>query len=381
MSGHHVEIVRTSTRFAEVGPAWTRLWQESGASVFQSHAWTDAWLRTSASGRWRTRLNVGVLWRDGDLAAVLPLAVTRRRGLRALEWAGKEHSDYCEVLVRPGDAAAVRAVWSGVTAAGGYDLAYLSHLPPASPTLALGGEIGRLRPSWRREVNLRVRGPWRSGAEWFDGLPKKPRQNHRRGWKALGEMGHAEFRLLGAEEPLSPVLDRLVALKRDWLLRTGQAASILDRDAAPLRAYVDALRTADCLRVFVLELDGRVVAGSVNFKECESLRSFFAAYDPAVEKASAGMLLMAEYIRWAFDHGCHEVDFLCGDEDYKRRFATTELTLAALAGGRTLVGRAAIALDDWLAGNGSSERERAPRRSSERLAADTETGSAAASQA
>lgn len=344
-----IEIVRCPERLAALEPAWTRLWQRQGdgGSVFQSHCWLSAWWGSTSASR-RPQLHVGLLWRNGELAAAMPLAVTQRKGVWMLEWAAKEHSDYCDALVAPGDATALQELWLGVRAAGGFDLAYLSHLAPGSQALALG-EAASLRLHHRQEVNLRVRGPWATGAAWFDALPKKPRQNYRRGWKTLAETGAASFRLVGEGEDVSPILDRLVALKRDWLERTGQTSSLLDGGAGSLRAFVDVLRRRGALRLFVIELDGTVVAGTVNFVEGGRMAAFFAAYDPAQERASVGMLLMTDYVRWAFDNGAAEIDFLCGAEEYKLRFADSRQELVSLIGGRTFLGRAAVAIDRRLA--------------------------------
>ena len=284
----------------------------------------------------------------------MPLVAMRRRGLRVLEWAAKACSDYCDVLVAdgPGSADAVRRLWAGIVAAGGFDLSYLSHVRPDSPVSGLVTPTSRgstLVRGRRREVNLRVQGPWASGRAWMDSLPKKPRQNYRRGWKALGEGGEARFRRVGPDEPVGPIVDRLAQLKRDWLARTGLSSTLLGNDAAPLKALVDVLSRAGLLHLFVIELDGTVVAGSVNFVEADRMMAFFAAYDPAHERASLGMLLMADYMQWAFDHGIGEIDFLCGAEEYKLRYANSRRELASFTAGRTLLGQAAIALDGMLA--------------------------------
>lgn len=347
-----VEIVRTPERLAEIGPTWTALWSGAGRSVFQSYAWVEAWW-SSLPGEARPGLKIALGWRQGDLVAVLPLVVQRRRGLRALEWAAKDHTDYCDALVAASGADAddmLRRLWAGVVASRGFDLAYLSHLLPDAavlPVFARAGAGMRLRLSHRREASLRVRSAATTGQAWFDGLPKKTRQNYRRGHKLLAEAGPVAFREIGPAEPLGLVLDRLAELKRDWLVRTGNRSSILDECAAPLRALVGALAAQGLLRIFVLECDGSIAAMSVNFVERGRMMAFFNAYDHAHERASLGTIVMIDYMMRAFDDGLEEVDFLCGAEEYKSRFATSRVELVSMAGGRTLAGRAAVAADAW----------------------------------
>ena len=41
------------------------------------------------------------------------------------------------------------------------------------------------------------------------------------------------------------------------------------------------------------------------------------------------------------------MDFLCGDEPYKLKFANARTELASYVGARTLFGRAALAAGEW----------------------------------
>lgn len=348
-----IEIIRSPERLAEIGPAWTALWRRAGRSVFQSHAWIAAWWSTLPANA-RPRLAIGLAWAGADLAAVLPLVVQRRRGLRVLEWAAKDHSDYCDALARLdlGDGRLLQRLWSATTAATGFDLAYLSHLQPDAVILPVlsareGGAL-RLSLNHRREASLRVPSAWANGQAWFESLPKKVRQNHRRGRKLLSDAGPARFREIGAEEPLDPILDRLVELKRDWLVRSGNTSSLLADGAAPFRALVRVLAEEKLLRIFVLESDGAIAAAAVNLVERGRMMAFFAAYDVAHERASVGTVLMTDYMMAAFDEGIEEIDFLCGGEAYKLRFATRSVDLVAMMGGRSLAGRAAVLADSWI---------------------------------
>jgi CelD/BcsL family acetyltransferase involved in cellulose biosynthesis len=59
------------------------------------------------------------------------------------------------------------------------------------------------------------------------------------------------------------------------------------------------------------------------------------------------MVLMMEYIMWSIDQGLSTVDFLCGAEAFKERFATQSVRLTSASGTRTLTG-AALSLADSL---------------------------------
>lgn len=351
MSAERFEIVRTTARLDDVGPAWMALWRGAGALVFQSQAWIAAWWET-VPDRERRTLQVVLAWRGDALVAVLPLATCRRKGLRLLEWAAKEHTDYGDALLAPdADPALVRMMWEHLSAAGGFDLVYLNRLLPGAKARALldpaAGRRVRLRPNHRSDVSFRVSGDWPTGAAWVAAQSKKTRQNYRRGQKFIGDSGLLRFRLLPPEEPMAPVLTRLAALKRKWLAGNDLESNLYDEGSSALAALVRVLAETGLLRAFVLECDDVIVAVSINFVQAGTMMAFVTTYDPAFERGSPGMVLMMDYIQWSIDRGLHTVDFLCGAETFKSRFATTSVILDSVMGRRTLPGAAAMMLDSW----------------------------------
>jgi CelD/BcsL family acetyltransferase involved in cellulose biosynthesis len=345
-STERLEIVQSTARLDEIGPAWTELWQRLNGLIFQSHAWIAAWWNTVPDQSARA-LRIGLVWSGDRLVAVVPLAISRRKGVALLEWAANAHSDYEDILLAPECApAALHQLWGKLSATGGFDLVRLNRLLPGAAARSLASSIGvALRPNHRSEMSYRVSGAWPNGAAWFDEQPKKTRQNYRRGRKALEEAGVGQFRLLPPDAPLGPVLDRLAALKRKWLAARGHESDLFDDGAAALAALVDALARAGVLHVFVLESQDNVVAVSINFVQRGTMMAFVTTYDPDFERASPGMVLMMDYIQWSIDHGLATTDFLCGAEAFKQRFATQAVTLTTIAGVRTAKGMLAELAD------------------------------------
>jgi len=355
------EIVADDVRLAEVAPAWAALWVRADGLIFQHPAWIEAWRRTDPK-RDRRRLRIGLLWKGGALQAVLPLAVLWRGGIRVLEWAAREHSDYCDILLAPDcDRQALGALWRKIMSESGYDMAYLNRLLPDAAVTPLLGDSStvKLGPSGRCELNYRVAGDWTSGGAWFEAQTKKTRQNHRRGRKAMEAGGKISFRRLAADEPLGPLLERVATLKRKWLARHGRESDLFDEGSPALAALVAVLAEQGLLHVFVLECAGEAIAVSINFVQHGRMMAFITTYDPDFERGSPGTVLMMDYIGWSLDRGLAEIDFLCGGEDFKRRFATRSLRLESAAGARTIAGRLALlgdagfrAAKAWSAGSG-----------------------------
>ncbi len=342
------EIVDNAERLAEVGPAWSALWLRNGGMIFQSHEWVSTWWAT-VPGRERRELRIGFVWRGDDLIAVLPLAIQRRKGLRWLEWAAIDCTDYPDVLLDPRcSVASLSALWRQAVALGGFDIYLLNRLrPDATFRSVLDDPDGpSLSASRRAEISSQVTGDWESGAKWFDSQSKKMRQTYRRARKTLDESGETVFRLVPPGEPIAPILARLGELKRRWLADTGRVTPLFDEGATALPALVQVLADAGALRLFVLECAGKVIAISINFEQRGSLMAFVTSYDPEYERGSPGMVLLMDYVQWAIDQGLDEVDFLCGSESFKARYATRHLTLTTVMGPGTLKGRLAMLADD-----------------------------------
>ncbi|AMX91964.1 GNAT family N-acetyltransferase [Mesorhizobium sp. M7A.F.Ca.US.014.04.1.1] len=371
---HRIEIATSPERLAEIAPAWAALWQRAGGLVFQHPDWISAWWHTTPHQD-RRGLRIGLVWSGERLEAVIALATFWRSGIRMLEWAAKDHCDYGDVLLAPdAEPQILPQLWQHILDDSGFDLAYLNRLlPDARFRTLLGpaapGQGSILQPSHRSEVSYRVSSAGQRGAQWFESQSKKTRQNYRRGYKFMEEGGALRFRLMDAHEAREPVLERVAALKRLWLAKHGRVSDLFDEGSPALPALISVLAGLGLLRIFVLEREDEIIAISINFEQHGTMMAFVTTYDPAFERASPGMVLMMDYIQWSFDRGLTTIDFLCGGEDFKRRFATHSVILSSVVGGRNLRGRLA-ALADRARHAAQSWRPEKPAQQAELVAAE-----------
>lgn len=348
-----IEIVSTWSRLAEIGAAWDGLWRRGDRSVFQSHGWISAWCNFTPAND-KANLCVGLCWRDADLVAVLPFATRWHRGVRVLEWAAKDCSDYCDALVDPGSAEAGRAlgqVWIAVAASGRFDLAYLSHVRPDAAFCNLldgPGQPVELRPGQRTARSLQVRSVGTDGQGWFHGLDEAARSNHTRGLRILAEIGPVVITASKAGDAIDAVLESVIALKRQWLTSRGQSNAMLSNNAVVLHALVKELDRQQALQLFSIHCNGRLVAALLNIATGERRQIFFAAYDPQFDQVSPEMLVMVEYLIRTFDMGVSEVDLLCVEDEHEFGFANARVDLASYVGARTLVGKLALGIGERL---------------------------------
>jgi CelD/BcsL family acetyltransferase involved in cellulose biosynthesis len=348
----NIECVTTPGRLAELAAPWQALWQRAGNDIFQHHGWINTWA-THTAQQGDFRLRVMLAWEGEDLVAILPCAIRRVRGLNILQWAAQDFSDYCDAVVDPDRdwRTALDALWVALQRSGRIDLVQLRQVrPDARARRVLSREDTALRIDDRHERCLRIDCVWPNGDAYFRSLNKKGRNNHTRGKRILEELGGpVVFRRIGDDEDPTPALDRMLALKRDWLKATDPGSPLLDRDAPLLRAMLQGALTTGLATLFVLECGGTIVTASLNFLYETKMQAYFTAYDPAFDRASPGTILIVEYSKWAFDHGMRQVDFLRGDETFKFRLGNAETVLDAFVGARSLLGRAALVMHDWTA--------------------------------
>lgn len=334
------EIVSDQDRLRVIGPAWRSLWQNARAGVFQSHPWISAWFAECPGDR---GLRIGCAW-DGDtLLAILPLYIRRWHGLRVLEWAAQPYSDYCDAIIDHSDpdlrVLLLETLWHTITSQGGYDLVRLKHIRDSAIVIGMLTRVGVRRE--REEVCLQIASQWSDGNSWFRNLNKKTRNNHTRGKRILSDKGEIVIRQLEEHEPRAPVVQRLLELKRLWPTNRG---SPLVRNDTMLLSLVNALDRLNSLRIFLIEFDGTIIAGSINAIHEDRMLALFATYDPQYNNAGPGIILMTEYTMWALDRNITEIDYLLGAESYKFKFANRHIRLHIFVKARTLRGLIALAV-------------------------------------
>jgi CelD/BcsL family acetyltransferase involved in cellulose biosynthesis len=333
------DIVTGPVEFARLEGDWNELWHRAQGAAFQSHSWIGAWLHGDPDAK-KWQLHVAVARRDGQVAAILPLAIRRYHGVRVLEFAAQRFSDYCDGIGPPD---LLQELWSKVIKRGGFDVIRLRNVAPEAATSpAFASAPLSLLTEAEDEISLRLRSVWPNGDAWLRTLNKKKRSNNARGRRMLAELGDVTIEHFHQAMPVD-VIRQLAELKRQWLRDAKAESALLDGGPGLLIALAESLAKVDRLYAFVIRCGGEVVAGAINATHGKRVWAYFSAYDPKFQRVSPGILLMTEYTRRALDDGFEEVDYLRGNETYKFEFATMHARLSRFTGAATLLGRLALA--------------------------------------
>jgi CelD/BcsL family acetyltransferase involved in cellulose biosynthesis len=300
-------------RLESLREEWMQL-AEQGQNVFATWEFSSTWWEHFGAGR--RLLTVGCRDSGGELFAILPLYLWRRRPLRVMRFLAHGAGDILGPVCRPEryeDAArALRRLLE--VAPWDWDVFVGENLPGEQHwPLQLGGQL------IRREGNPVLR-----AADGFEPFLARRSSNFRsqvrRFERRLARRYRVRYRLSDSTT-LDADLDDLFRLHEAGF---GARSAFGGRRTAFHRAFAHRALERGWLRLWVLELDDRPVAAYYGFRFGDVESVYQSGRDPELRRESIGMVLIAHAIRSALDDGVHEVAFLRGHDPYKYRFATDD---------------------------------------------------------
>jgi CelD/BcsL family acetyltransferase involved in cellulose biosynthesis len=311
-----LETIDRAEEFARLAAEWDPLVRAMPRpSPFFLHAWLEAWVRHYVKG---AELTVHVARREGRLVGALPLLVRRHLGLKTARFLGGRQSALGDLLLAPGEDAAIAAALASRVRASA-DLIDVYGLPTRSRLAeTLGSSLGvterveapvlDLTPSWQEVYEAKT--------------TSKKRNLHRRRRRQLSEVGRLEVVVARQLEELLPALEeafRLHDLRWEGRPDGSGFASAVGRPFQ--REAIAALSAIDVPRIVLLKLDGRAIAFHYYFALEGCMYVHRLAFDPALARFSPGLVNTLDTIEAAADEGLTRVEFLGGAERYKTELA------------------------------------------------------------
>jgi CelD/BcsL family acetyltransferase involved in cellulose biosynthesis len=283
---------------------WNRLHAAGNGSLFQSHAWMEAWAEAIQG---QDQGDIRILVADG---CIVPLIVQSRLGIRRLRWLAAEVTDYCDV-VAAGDDRMIAAVTR-------------ASLPPADLVelrqMRAGSLGARIFDAWVQPDGLACPCIRVAGTE----PPKDILYAERRA-------GTLQHRVAADAPERDQVVAFVLAQKRASLVRQGIDTGEFDRRVTPFMRRLSTLEYPVGAQPYFssLSLHGQTVAAQVGFIEGGSLLYYLPAYDAEFRQHSPGHLLLLNLLREAQRMGLETIDLLRGREPYKFKWTCEQQPLAA----------------------------------------------------
>ena len=323
------EVISELERLESLVEAWDDL-AVSQSRPRSAPAWVISWYRHVLPRRARPR--VIVVWDGETLAGVMPLFVHRDPlGLFKYQLAGTHTLYGVEPLVRPGAFEDVSAVL-GVALASVVprpDIVEFDCMVDVRPWLqGVATQWPRRDPEVADRTSREHLTKFGDGFEpWLESKTPMFRKNLRRGRRDLGMEGLRPAVHLDAQS----VIERLPALARQYESRKGgRGGEGMKFDARVCAMISDAVTRLSgsgrvCLATW--EKPGTVAVAHLAMGAGRELSAWVCGFDPAVARASPGIVNLATLFEHAAGAGYSVVDLGPGEEPYKLRFANSERDL------------------------------------------------------
>lgn len=293
----------------DLGPSWDAL----AASPFLTVAWLDAWYEAFGGDP----VVLVLRGAGGDLLA--GAALRRARG--GLEAAANIHSGDWDVVAADDDARS--SLWRELTALRPSGLR-LEGLVGAAAETATARRC--LRDAGYR-LSERARAPSprmplpATEAELLASVSRNLRSQIGRRRRALERSGELRLRTVTGGPEIGPALDALLALEASgWKGRSGSAIVSDPATERLYRSFVAAAADTGILRLHLLELDGRLIAGDIACSHRGVGYLLKTSFDEGLSRSSPGMVLRALVLAACIEEGLAAYDFLGGDETYKMQW-------------------------------------------------------------
>jgi CelD/BcsL family acetyltransferase involved in cellulose biosynthesis len=337
-SGLTVEVVRTVSGIEKLRAEYTQLQTTTGNDLpFALQEWHVAWcrhfLREKPSIVDQPIFHV-VRTKDGNCVAILPFILTRRRvgGLSVASvaplGADPAITEIRASLVQPGyEDRVAGTVSQRLNQRGDWDwIQWIGRLDPFDKAIA------NLRTlQWQPIAPCYILDLPATWEEFRAGLKRNIRESLRHCYNSLKRDGH-EFTLQVAAEPdpVAQAVERLFVLHT---LRAGMSGTVVHPNrfaGVGLRRFVvevcNALAARDVVRMFELQIGGKIVASRIGFVVGGSLYLYYSGFDPEWSKYGVMTTTMAEAIKYAIAHGLKTVNLSPGNDVSKTRWGPREFS-------------------------------------------------------
>lgn len=307
------DILTTETELTEILPAWRELYQRASVNLFSHPDFYLAWWQHLGSKTGWT-LHIVTLHEGERLVGVAPLAITKRKGFRVLQWAAIEALDYNDTLVELPEHNV--ALWEAVRQSKAYDVALIKDvLTTASSVAALETMSKPMRQSHAYYIPI----VWKSSEAWLKSYTSDWRKDYKRRFKRLEPHGPLHYDVYETLPIDRKLIDLLVEQKREWCRQTGNTG-MFDHPGvnAFLMRIAEVAAEEKALYFCTLRSGDAITSIQMGFQYNGALYWYMTSYAGDWGKLSPGRVLMYKALAWGIDHGFKEFDYLRGGESYKQ---------------------------------------------------------------
>lgn len=357
-TGWPIECVESLAEMDRLGGEWQALERRAADSLayFQSYDWCRTWCAHYAADDRGDgpQIRVYTCRVDGRLVMVWPLMqIGDRPTVRKIVALTEPHGQYGNILIDPdiwsaGFAAdLVESCWRLLERREKVDAILLDSVPDGAMPKRLGAS-GEVKMGWSGHNSaMDMTGFGGCYEAYRASLKSTTRRARNKRRNRLAAQGTLDYRVhFGGTPEYADLVGIGIAMKREWLERTGRATRALNLPHVP--EFLGALsNNADGDKGAVaaaLTLDGRPVAVEIGFLYHRRFYSYLGAFDWELRDYSPGKLQLEEALKWCLERGVEVYDLLGDPSTYKFDWCNVTTPLAAYRRANTITGQAYLSV-------------------------------------
>lgn len=327
-AGFLIEIAR---EWSAVATAWDGAARRGAATAFQHRGWLEAWYgafahRADIEPRLVTVRNRAT----GELALCLPLIRRRRKGMRFIEFADLDLTDYNAPLLGPAaprDASSTKVMWRQVRRALDGDVLRVRKMP-----LEIEGRpnpLALLPAAGASSLNGNIVAVGEDYDAWRFSLERTVRKELERSWRVFTRDPQARFEIVADKAKALHLLSTMEMQQGERMQQLGANYILNDESCAAFYRNLVANDIGGYATLSALISGEEVVAALLGIRRGDTY--IMVRISNAGEKwsnCSPGRLIIERTMAALHQDGIRKFDFSIGNYPYKRRFGVAPLPLA-----------------------------------------------------
>lgn len=324
----------------ELSAHWSDLWSEREFPVFQHLEWCRLWISNFCDEGGNSRVCIVLVLEGVTPVLVLPFIVCTSRGIRSLEFAGRDLGDFNFPVFDQQRLSSDQfaELWPQILRViPDIDVVCLRRLH-----FAFDGRKNIFAPfKQSRPDGKCVKIVLSNQAPLSDYVSKKLIKQNRWSWRKLEQNGDVHIETAATKSKYSELIDELISKKVARFSKTG-ARDIFEQQGVRsfYHSMYGSLGPDIQPHLSSLTVGGEKVALNLGLILKQRFYYLFPSYsDGWSAQFSPGRILLQHLVEMSISNGHSTFDLTTGDEDYKLRWANQQETLFSVIYPVSLIGR------------------------------------------
>lgn len=310
---------------------WTVFEDNYSWNPFYTYPWISFWQNTIGEPLYKILPQIVVVKQGESVLGIFPFAITRRNGIKVLEWIGGIHADYTGPLLTPNFEKVFPnfcIFWDKLLISmPACDVIHLRRQPKT-----IGNIENPFVSSFKVSISenayqASLNGTW---LEYYNSrIKKKIRADSRRQRNRLEELGEVKFIVANSTMDEGDIIKNMIIQKRQRYRDTGINDMLAIKEHRDFYLGLSEQKFIHFqLHCASLMVDNKIIATHVGLVN----ENYFYYLMPANlggdwNRYSPGRLLLENLLEWAYKEKLLLFDFTIGAESYKKEWCDLEIKL------------------------------------------------------